>query len=117
MVSNPPHPRRQCMCMLRLEPPGCLGLQARDLAALACVSRDMRCVACSDTVWEPLFVAEFGAPSPADGLRPGTGAFMAAFGARWAECEHRRRQRRYTCLLVCNVIPPGNLAQEGSSHL
>ncbi|CAL8468425.1 g7965 [Coccomyxa elongata] len=69
-------------------------LQARDLAALACVSRDMRCVACSDTVWEPLFVAEFGAPSPADGLRPGTGAFMPAFGARWAERERRRRQRR-----------------------
>ncbi len=76
-----------------------LDLQARDLAALACVSRDVRCAACSDTVWESLFVAEFGAPSPADGLRPGTGAFMAAFGARWAERERRRRQRRCTRVL------------------
>ncbi|EIE19430.1 hypothetical protein COCSUDRAFT_48944 [Coccomyxa subellipsoidea C-169] len=69
-------------------------LQARDLAALACASRDLRHVASSEVLWEPLLVAEFGAPSPADGLLPGTGAFMHAFGARWTERERRRRQRR-----------------------
>ncbi len=76
-----------------------LGMQARDLAALACASRDLRHVASSEVLWEPLLVAEFGAPSPADGLLPGTGAFMHAFGARWTERERRRRQRR------CTFIP------------
>lgn len=71
-------------------------LQARDLAVLACVSRDMRHMASSDALWEPIFKAEFGAPLPADGLLLGAGAFMRAFGAQWAERERRRRQRRYT---------------------
>lgn len=84
-----------------------LALQARDLAALGCVSRDLRHLATSDILWEALFVAEFGAPSPSDGLLRVTGGFKPAFAFRWAERARHRRQRRCSfapSLCCCHVL-------------
>ncbi|KAK9915077.1 hypothetical protein WJX75_004436 [Coccomyxa subellipsoidea] len=81
-------------------------LQARDLAALGCVSRDLRHLATSDILWEALFVAEFGAPSPSDGLLRVTGGFKPAFAFRWAERARHRRQRRRVAHLP-GMFQPG----------
>lgn len=68
-------------------------MQAKSLAVACCVSRELRQLASSDALWEPLYEAEFGRPMPSQGLLAGVGGFKHAFGERWAERQRRRRRR------------------------
>ena len=68
-------------------------LQARNLAALLCTCRDMRHVASSDELWDPLYAAEFGPLTPSERPALQRIGLMQAFGQAWAERSRRKRLR------------------------
>jgi len=64
-------------------------LDARSLAAAACVCRELRFAAADEALWAALYASEFARAAPPAAARRGA---RAAFAAAWEERERERRR-------------------------